>query len=97
MVKYIKKKIKSLDDGDSGVFADGTRFRLANVRAHEKHQFGGTTAKRTLGGMIGRTKRIVQVRTVARGVYGRSIVEIKNKDGSINERMRKKGYKNKGR
>jgi len=97
MAKYVKKKIKSLDDGDSGKFADGTRFRLSNVRAHEKHQFGGSTAKKALAGMIGRTKGNVQVRTVARGAYGRKIVEIKNKDGSINERMRKRGYKNKGR
>jgi len=97
MVNFKRKKIKSLDDGDSGRFADGTRFRLKNVRAHEKHQFGGSTAKRTLAGMIGRTKGVVQVRTVARGPYGRKIVEMKNKDGSINSRMRKKGYKNKGR
>lgn len=97
MVKFKKKKIKSLDDGDSGSFADGTRFRLKNVRAHEKHQFGGSTAKKTLAGMIGRTKGVVQVRTVAYGHYGRKIVEMKNKDGSVNSRMRKKGYKNKGR
>jgi len=97
MAKFRRKKIKSLDDGDSGKFTDGTSFRLARVRAHEKHQFGGSTAKRTLAGMIGRTKGNVQVKTVARGTYGRKVIEMKNKDGSINERMRKRGYKNKGR
>ncbi len=92
-----KKKVKYLDDGDSGKFADGTPFRLARVRAHEKHQYGGSTATKVLAGILGRSKGIVMSKTVAVGRYGRKIVELKNKDGSINARMRKKGHKNKGR
>ena len=84
MTNFKRKKIKLLDDCDSGSFADGIRFRLKNVRAYEKHQFGGFIAKRILAGMMGRIKGVVQVRTVARGHYGREIVEIKNKDGSVN-------------
>jgi len=94
---YKRKKVKKWDDGDSGIFADGTRFRLNGVRAHEKHQFGGSTATRRVAGMTGRTKGIVQVQQVAKDRYGRAVVNMKNKDGSINKRMRKNGYKNKGR
>lgn len=92
-----RKKVSEWHDGDSGVFSDGTEFRLANVRAHESHQFGGETATRTAAGMTGRTGGRVSVRKVARDRYGRDVVEMSNKDGSINARMRKKGYKNKGR
>ncbi len=97
MAIWKKKKVKSLDDGDGGQFADETRFRLANVRAHEKHQYGGSTATKVLAGMLGRSDGIVNSKTVAIDRYGRKVVELKNKDGSLNERMRKKGYKNKGR
>ncbi len=92
-----RKRIREWDDGDSGVFTDGTRFRLKGVRAHEKHQFGGSTATRTAAGMTGRTKGFVKVKKIAIDRYGRAIVEMWNKDGSINKRMRKKGYRNKGR
>jgi endonuclease YncB( thermonuclease family) len=97
MTTWEKKKVKSLDDGDGGQFADGTRFRLANVRAHEKHQYGGSTATKVLAGILGRSKGIVNSKTIARDKYGRAVVEIKNKDGPINSRMRSKGYRSKGR
>ena len=94
---FKSKKVKKWDDGDSGVFADDTRFRLNGVRAHEKHQFGGSTATRRAAGMTGRTKGRVQVEKVATDRYGRAVVNMKNKDGSINKRMKKNGYTNKGR
>lgn len=97
MAIWKKKKVVELDDGDSGGFADGTRFRLARVRSHEKHQYGGDIATKVLAGILGRSKGIVMTKTVAIGRYGRKIVELKNKDGSINARMIKKGYQNKGR
>lgn len=84
-------------DGDSGTYPDGTRFRLANVRAPEKNQTGGKRAKNVVSGMIGRSKGRVSVEEVARDIYGRVVVNLANKDGSINKRMVKKGYKNKGR
>lgn len=93
----MKKKIKKWDDGDSGEFTDGTRFRLNNVRAPEKHQFGGTTATRRAAGMTARDNHQVNWNSVARDKYGREVGNMSNRDGSINERMRKRGSKNKGR
>jgi len=96
MVKNYRRKVKFVD-GDSGVFSDGTKFRLSNVRAQEYNEPGGTKAKNVVTGMIGRSKGVVSVKEVGRDFYGRVLVELTNKDGSINERMRNKGYKNKGR
>ena len=93
----MSRKIKKWTDGDSGTFADGTEFRLANVRATEKNKIGGLKALKTVAGMTARSGNLVNVKVVAKGKYGRVIVEMSNKDGSINERMRKKGYTNKGR
>ena len=89
-------RVKKWNDGDSGVFKDGTRFRLARVRAPEHHQFGGKKATKVAAGMTSRSKGFVNVRRVGSS-YGRAVVEMRNKDGSINNRMRSKGYKNKGR
>jgi len=78
------------------VFTDGSSFRLARVRCPEKHQFGGSKATRTAAGMTGRSKGYVSVKTVGKS-YGRDVVELSNRNGSINKRMRKKGYSKKGR
>jgi micrococcal nuclease len=93
--KYIRKV--EFIDGDSGCFSDGTRFRLANVRAPEMSQYGGTEARNVVRRMISRSKGRVSVEEVGRDKYGRVLVNLNNKDGPINERMRKKGFKNKGR
>ena len=92
-----KKTIKKWKDGDSGSFSDGTEFRLARVRAPEKHQIGGSKATKVASGMTGRSKGWVDVRQVGYDRYGRVIVEISNKNGCINDRLIKNGYKNKGR
>ncbi len=91
------KKIKKWVDGDSGIFTDGTSFRLRNVRAPEKKSKGGRKAQRVAAGMTGRSKGRVSVKIYSKDKYGRQIVEMSNKDGSINKRMREKGYINKGR
>lgn len=93
---FKKKRIAYWNDGDSGVYTDGTRFRLARVRAPEKHQFGGPKATKVASGMTARSNGLVRVRTVGRS-YNRTIDYQSNKDGSINNRMRLKGYTNKGR
>jgi len=93
----VKKKITKWVDGDSGVFSDGNKFRLSGVRAPEKSQFGGSKATKTAAGMTGRSKGSVDVKIVGIDKYGRTLVDMKNKDGSINDRLIKKGYKNKGR
>lgn len=95
-MKYMKKRVASLDDGDSGWFTDGSRFRLARVRAPESYQFGGETAKRRLAGMIAMSNGMVSVKPVGKS-YGRDVVEMRNADGSINNRMIKRGCRNKGR
>ncbi|RJQ21871.1 nuclease [Candidatus Woesearchaeota archaeon] len=91
-----RKRIDHWHDGDSGYFTDGTPFRLANVRAPEKHQFGGSKATRTAAGMTSRSNGYVNVQVVGKS-YGRSVVTMSNGDGSINTRLRRKGYWNKGR
>ncbi|WMW26005.1 nuclease [Methanolobus sediminis] len=83
-------------DGDTFLLNVGIKIRLSNVRAHELHQYGGMKAKRTLSGMIGRHGRKIKFK----GVHidrDRLVAEVKNGDGSINDRMRKKGYRSKGR
>lgn len=92
----MRRKIAYWEDGDSGVDSKGRRFRLARVRAPEKTQRGASKATRTIAGMTGRSRGYVSTRKVGTS-YGRDVVEMWNRDGSINNRMRKKGYKNKGR
>ena len=93
----MKRKIKNWDDGDSGIFSNGQRFRLASVRAPENGRRGGSTATRSAAGMTGRSHGNVNVSVVGRDTYGRQLVNMSNKDGSINSRLRRRGYTNKGR
>ena len=88
----MRKTIKRWVDGDSGEFTDGTRFRLANVNTPEKHQFGGRKATKVASGMTSRSSGSVNVNKVGSS-YGRDVVHLRNKDGSINERMKRRGYK----
>jgi endonuclease YncB( thermonuclease family) len=92
----MRKKIKRWNDGDSGVFKDGTRFRLANVNAPEHYQYGGKKATKVASGMTSRSSGWVNWKPVGRS-YGREVGNMSNSDGSINQRLREKGYKNKGR
>ena len=93
----VKKRVDYWDDGDSGVFTDGTRFRLARVRAPESHQFGGETATRRAAGMTGQSRGKVNIKQIARDKFGRVVVEMSNQHGSINNRLLKRGSRNKGR
>ena len=92
----VMKKVKQWKDGDSGIFTDGTRFRLAGVGAPEKYQYGSKKATKTAAGMTSRSNGKVSWKPVGSS-YGRQVGNMSNKDGSINQRMRSKGYKNKGR
>jgi endonuclease YncB( thermonuclease family) len=93
----LRRKIRKWDDGDSGQFSSGQRFRLAGVRAPESGKRGGSTATRSAAGMTGTTHGNVNVTVVGRDTYGRQLVNMSNRDGSINARLRKRGYTNKGR
>ena len=88
----MKRKIRSWNDGDSGIFNNGKRFRLANVRAPESGKRGGSTATKSAAGMTGRTHGVVNVGVVGRDKYGRQLVNMSNRDGSINSRLRQRGY-----
>lgn len=92
----VLKKIKKWFDGDSGVFNDGTTFRLAGVRSPESHQYGGERATRRAAGMTGRNNGKVNWRPVGNS-YGRQVGFMSNSDGSVNNRLRNRGCKNKGR
>ncbi len=93
----MRKRVEYWEDGDSGIFTDGTPFRLARVRAPESHQFGGERATRMAAGITGRSNGFVRIKPVARDAFGRLVVEMFNKDGTINNRLLRKGSKNKGR
>ncbi len=86
----MRKQVKKWVDGDSGYFADGSGFRLARVRAPEKYQFGGSRATRRAAGMTARSNGNVNVQVVGRS-YGRTVVELSNSDGSINNRLIRRG------
>ena len=92
----MRKQVRKWVDGDSGYFTDGSGFRLARVRAPEKYQFGGSRATRRAAGMTARSNGLVNVRPVGKS-YGRAVVEMRNSDGSINNRMIRRGCRNKGR
>ena len=92
-----RKKVKKWYDGDSGRFADGTEFRLGGEGAPEKYQFGGKKATRQAASMTGQTNGWVNWEPTGRGHYGRQIGNMSNRFGPINERLRKRGYKEKGR
>lgn len=91
-----RKRIKHWDDGDSGIFTDGTRFRLARVRAPEHYQFGGIRATKRAAGMSAQSNGFVDVKVVGQS-YGRHVVEMRNLHGSINNRMIARGCWKKGR
>ncbi|MGE0793703.1 MAG: nuclease [Candidatus Woesearchaeota archaeon] len=93
----MRRRIKKWNDGDSGIFTNGTKFRLANVRAPERNQRGASTSTRQVAGMTGRTNGFVNWNPQARDRYGREVGEMSNKDGSVNQRMIYRGNKNKGR
>ncbi len=93
----VRKKVEKWDDGDSGKFTDGKRFRLSGVRAPEKNQRGGSTATRSAAGMTGQSKGRVNWTPVARDKYGREVGNMTNQHGSVNKRLIQRGSKNKGR
>lgn len=85
-----RRKVVKWTDGDSGRFKDGTRFRLAGYNAPERHQFGGEKATRRAAGMTGRFDGSVSWKPVARDAYGRELGHMRNRDGSINKRLKSK-------
>ena len=85
-------QIQFFCDGDSGQFSNGERFRIANIHTPEKDDPEYRRAKRIVSSMAGRSKGWVTVEVVGIDQYGRLLVELGNQDGSINERMRQRGF-----
>ena len=93
----VKRKIQMWNDGDSGVFSNGVRFRLSGVRAPERYQYGGSTATRRAAGMTGQSNGIVNWHKVGKDSYGREVGIMTNPYGSVNNRLIRRGCRNKGR
>lgn len=93
-MSWSKRQITEVIDGDTIKFANGDYGRLARVRAPEKNQRGYETAKKVLESIIYR-EDCVNSKTVGNS-YDRLVVELSNSEGSINDRMIKKGYGGKG-
>ena len=86
-------QIQFFFDGDSGQFSNGERFRMADVRSPEEDDPDYIKAKRIVSGMAGRFHKWVSVEEVGIDQYGRVLVKLYNEDGSINDRMRQRGYR----
>ncbi|NPE28965.1 nuclease [Methanococcoides sp. SA1] len=99
--KYIDGKwhqgtVVKCKDGDSFTLKNGIEIRLANVRAQEIGKPGAVNATRVLAGILGRDSNKIRYKGVDIS-YGRLVAEVRNINGSVNEKMREKGYTNKGR
>ena len=87
----VKKKVKSVPDGDTFVTQDGERVRLSNVNAPEKGRRGAPKARKDLRNLISRKQ--VNVEVVARDKYGRMVANVKVGNRSVNKVMKEKGWK----
>ena len=84
-----KETVKRVIDGDT--FVTGSRknpVRLANVNAPEKGQMGSVKATQNLKNLI--QGQQVQINTVARDKYGRSVAKVKVGNKSVNQAMNQK-------
>lgn len=84
-----KENVKRVIDGDT--FETSSRkhpVRLADVNAPEKGKPGSTKATQTLRNLIQGKK--VQIDTVARDTYGRSVANVKVDSKSVNKAMSRK-------
>lgn len=87
-----KTRVAKVLDGDTFQDSRGRYMRLANVHAPEKTERGGPKARQTLRNMLeGKTIYFKQVGSS----YGRKVVVArpKGEKTTINERMRRRGYK----
>lgn len=87
-----KETVTRVIDGDT--FRTSSRkhsVRLANVNAPEKGRKGGAKATQQLKSLIQGKK--VEVETIARDVYGRTVAVVKVGGKSVNLAMNKKTKK----
>ena len=84
-----KEKVTRVIDGDT--FQTASRkysVRLANVNAPEKGEPGAAKAKQELANLI--QGQQVQIDTVARDTYGRTVAKVKVGGKSVNTAMNRK-------
>lgn len=87
-----KETVTRVIDGDTFETASRKRpVRLANVNAPEKGTRGGPKATKALAQLVSGQK--VEVTTVARDKYGRAVATVKADGRSVNQAMRRKGYR----
>ena len=87
-----KETVTRVIDGDT--FRTSSRkhsVRLANVNAPEKGRKGGAKATQQLKSLIQGKK--VEVETIARDVYGRTVARVKVSGKSVNLAMNKRPKK----
>ena len=87
-----RERVTRVIDGDT--FKTSCRkhsVRLANVDAPERGKLGAAKATASLRSLIGGEK--VKVSAVARDKYARTVANVKVGAKSVNQAMRKKGYK----
>ncbi len=87
-----KETVTRVVDGDT--FRTASRkhsVRLANVDAPEKGAKGGASATKQLKSLIQGKK--VEVKTVARDTYGRTVADVKVGNKSVNKAMSKRTRK----
>ena len=84
-----KERVTRVLDGDTFMTASRTNaVRLANVDAPEKGQAGGAAATAALRRLI--AGETVNIDTVARDKYGRSVANVKVGRESVNAAMRRR-------
>ena len=89
-----KVKVTKVIDGDTFKITGGNAIRLSNVRAPEMGTKGGSKAKNDLQNIIG--GKTISYDSVGMS-YGRKVANVKIAGKSVNQEMRNKGYKNKGK
>lgn len=92
--KMAKGKVTKVIDGDTFKVQGGKAIRLAKVSAPELGTRGGAKARNELQNVVG--GKTVTYCTVAKS-YGRDVANVKVDNKSVNQIMRNKGYKHKGK
>ena len=87
-----KLKVRKVIDGDTFQGERNQFYRLANVDAPEKRERGYQKAKEVLSNLIKDEELITKVEGKS---YNRSVVTVRKpgEKTTINEKMRRKGYK----
>lgn len=85
-------KVNRVIDGDTFELAGGQSVRLAGVDAPELGTNRGSAARRALQGLLHQGDT-VGLATQARDHYGRLVAQVSRGGKSVNESMRRKGYK----